>query len=163
MRTYVYRITEEEETVRKRIPFGYRIENGFAVIEPCEAEMLRNYFTMYINGMSMKKAAETAGIHCSQGGRIILLNNRTYLGTDYYPQILEEGLMESAWREHEKRKAEKPKDMPKGPRIFPVPIETQFEVDKGSPAGVNDPKELALILYNRIHGKKLRADASGVF
>jgi len=42
--------------------YGYRIENGKPVIEPQEAEHLRELFYSFISGMGYKRAAETAGI-----------------------------------------------------------------------------------------------------
>ena len=48
-------------------PYGYRIENGNAVIEPKEAEAVVKMCEGYLDGLSLKAAAETAGIvatHC---------------------------------------------------------------------------------------------------
>ena len=69
-------------------PYGYRIENGNAVIEPKEAEAIVKMCEGYLDGLSLKAAAETAGIvatHC-QAKR--MMQNEKYLGTDYYPAIL---------------------------------------------------------------------------
>ena len=43
-------------------PFGYRIENGVAVIDEDTAGKLRMLYANYLNGMSLKNAANDAGI-----------------------------------------------------------------------------------------------------
>ena len=40
-----------------QIPYGYRIENGAAVIIPAEAAQIRLIFQNYIAGMSLQSAA----------------------------------------------------------------------------------------------------------
>ena len=42
-------------------PYGYRIENGAAVINDQEAECVRQIFENYISGMSLTEAAKAAG------------------------------------------------------------------------------------------------------
>ena len=44
-----------------QIPYGYRIENGAAVIIPAEAAQIRLIFQNYIAGMSLQSAARAAG------------------------------------------------------------------------------------------------------
>ena len=41
-----------------QIPYGYRIENGAAVIVPEEAAQIRLIFQNYIAGMSLQSAEE---------------------------------------------------------------------------------------------------------
>ena len=43
-------------------PFGYRIENGVAVIDEDAAGKLRTLYANYLDGMSLKNAANEAGI-----------------------------------------------------------------------------------------------------
>ena len=83
-------------------PYGYRIENGNAVIEPKEAEAVVKMCEGYFGGLSLKAAAETAGIvatHC-QAKR--MMQNEKYLGTDYYPAILTKDVMDKVKAELEK-------------------------------------------------------------
>lgn len=42
-------------------PYGYRIENGAAVINESEAECIRQIFDNYISGMSLAESAKAAG------------------------------------------------------------------------------------------------------
>ena len=43
------------------IPYGYRIENGKAVIDEKAAEQVRTLFNAYLSGDSMHTAAGKAG------------------------------------------------------------------------------------------------------
>ena len=42
-------------------PFGYKIENGIAVIDQPAADKLRQLYKNYLSGMSLSKAAAAAG------------------------------------------------------------------------------------------------------
>ena len=78
-------------------PCGYRIENGIAVIDEKKAAKIKKLFINYIQGMSLKDAAQKAGIsHChATVSRII--SNRKYTGDGYYPQIIDEGRESKDW------------------------------------------------------------------
>ena len=41
-------------------PFGYKIENGIAVIDQPAADKLRQLYKNYLSGMSLSKAASAA-------------------------------------------------------------------------------------------------------
>lgn len=43
-------------------PYGYRIENGKAVIDEKKAQQIRNLYRNYLDGMALAKAAHEAGI-----------------------------------------------------------------------------------------------------
>ena len=45
----------------RHIPYGYRIENGRAVIDGEQAVTVREFFQNYISGMALMPAAENAG------------------------------------------------------------------------------------------------------
>ncbi len=84
-------------------PYGYRIENGKAVINETEAEKVKELYSGYLAGLSLKDAAKKAGIDCyhSTAGR--MLQNKHYLGDDFYPPIIDEGTFEKAKAEKQKR------------------------------------------------------------
>ena len=44
------------------IPYGYRIENGVAVIDEGQAEQVRTLFSGYLSGLALVPAAEAAGL-----------------------------------------------------------------------------------------------------
>lgn len=77
-------------------PFGYIIENGKAVIDEINAEKVRRLFHEYIKCGSMRAAAKKAGIDKTHSMIGRLLKNKVYVGTEYYPQIVDEGIFAKA-------------------------------------------------------------------
>ena len=99
---------------QRHTPLGYCIRNGNAVIEPITAAIVRNIFIDYQNGKSTYQIAETLGgqgilnashkpkwYHGSIGK---ILENRIYLGDDFYPILIEPELFHSA---QERREAQR--------------------------------------------------------
>lgn len=85
------------------IPYGYRIRNGMAVIEPQEAENIRTFTRLYLEGQSIKNAASMASLSVSATTANHMLKNPVYLGDDYYPAILERDVFDQLAQEREKR------------------------------------------------------------
>ncbi len=83
-------------------PYGYRIINAEAVIDESEAEKVKELYREFLTTGSMRKAAMKVGIDKVHSviGRI--LKNRVYLGTDYYPQIIDEALFSAVQKLREK-------------------------------------------------------------
>lgn len=77
-------------------PYGYRIENGIAVVDEVDAERIKALYQEYIDCKSMRAAAKKAGIDKTHSviGRI--LKNKVYLGTVYYSQIIDEDIFAKA-------------------------------------------------------------------
>ncbi len=69
-------------------PFGYRIENGKAVIDEKEAEQIKVLFQSYLSGDSLATAAKKAGINGFHSGIGRILRNTRYLGDEFYPAII---------------------------------------------------------------------------
>ena len=86
-------------------PYGYRIENGKAVIDEEKAQQIRNFYRNYLDGMALAKAAHEAGIETWHGSAKRLLENRHYLGDDYYPAIIDQQTYDRAPDEQEKAAA----------------------------------------------------------
>ena len=61
-------------------PYGYRIENGMAVINPDEAGHVRQIFHNYIEGMSLSEAAKAAGHPMVHSMVRRMLSRECYLG-----------------------------------------------------------------------------------
>ena len=70
-------------------PFGYRIENGAAVIDEDAAGKLRSLFGNYLSGMSLRNAASASGIKACHASAGRLLMTEHYLGDDFYPAIID--------------------------------------------------------------------------
>ena len=84
-------------------PFGYRIENGVAVIDEDAAGKLRQLYANYLNGMSLKNAANEAGIEAYHASAKRLLMTEHYLGDDFYPAIIDKETFDRVQTERIKR------------------------------------------------------------
>jgi hypothetical protein len=77
-------------------PYGYSIENGCATIKDDEAGKIRKLYENYISGMALAKAAAAAGIETYHGTAKRLMENRHYLGDDFYPAIIDQETFDEA-------------------------------------------------------------------
>ena len=72
------------------IPVGYKIVDGCAVVDETAAEQIRATYRYYFEGKSLINAAKEAGFKMNHASVKRMLSNKKYLGTDYYPQIIDE-------------------------------------------------------------------------
>ena len=70
-------------------PYGYRIENGSAVVVEKEAETIRQIFRNYLSGMSLSESAKSAGLTIVHSMVKRMLGRKCYLGDAFYPAILD--------------------------------------------------------------------------
>ena len=56
-------------------PFGYRIENGIAVVDEPAAAKIRQLYQNYLDGLSLYKDAAEAGIKTYHGTAKRLMEN----------------------------------------------------------------------------------------
>lgn len=77
-------------------PYGYSIKNGCATINEDEAGKIRKLYENYISGMALVKAAAAAGIKTYHGTAKRLMENRHYLGDDFYPAIIDQETYDKA-------------------------------------------------------------------
>lgn len=80
----------------RHIPYGYRIENGLAVVDEEEAAVVRRFFDYYISGLALMAAARKAGLKLYHGSAGRMLRNVKYLGDDYYPAIIDQETFDKA-------------------------------------------------------------------
>ena len=132
-------------------PFGYRIEDGKALVDDKAAEQVKELFSGYLSGLSLKNAAIKAGIDCYHATVSRMLLNKQYLGDEFYPPIIDEEIFEKARLEKQKR-AEKlgriwePKDVPK--TDYPVKFKAKPLVQK-----YDDPYKQAEYAYSLIESE----------
>ena len=77
-------------------PYGYRIEDGRAVIDEEQAESVRKLYRGYLSGLGLMPATKQAGIETWHGSAKWLLQNRHYLGDAYYPAIIDRETFDKA-------------------------------------------------------------------
>ena len=128
--------------------YGYRIEKGKPVIEPQEAEHLRELFYNFISGMGYTQAAEMSGIgknvyHKSAKN---MLMNRRYLGEGHYPRIIPSDVFELAQAEIQRRGELYP-SKPKPPLVISLPSTFRMLLPEQS---FDDPVVQAEYMYSLI-------------
>ncbi len=99
-------------------PLGYKIENGVAVIDRKTTAKVLNLYKNYLSGLSLIKSAKKAGINTSHAGAKHIMQNKHYLGDDFYPAIIDKETFDEVENELNRRleKLErncKAKEMPK--------------------------------------------------
>ena len=84
-------------------PYGYRIENGKAIIDEQAAEQIKTLFQSYLTGDSLATAAKKAAIKSFHAGVGRMLQNMRYLGDEYYPAIIDPDTFAAAEAERIRR------------------------------------------------------------
>ncbi len=82
-----------------RTLYGYRIENGMAVIDEEAAGKLRQLYANYLSGRTLETAAKEAGIDTYHTTAKNLMRNKRYLGDDFYPAIIDEQVFQATQAE----------------------------------------------------------------
>ena len=134
-------------------PYGYRIENGAAVINEAEAECVKRIFNNYISGMSLREAAKAAGHPLVHSTVKRMLTKKYYCGDDFYPAIIDISTFHTANSEL-KRRADNKNQTGKTRRIMPKP-ETEFTFSPPL-TQYDDPYEQAQYLYSLIESKVVK-------
>lgn len=129
-------------------PFGYRIENGKAVIDKEDAEQIKTLFQSYLSGDSLAEAAKKAGIKAFHSGIGRILRNTRYLGDEFYPAIIDKDTFNIAEAERIMRaerlgRIKKPEQEKKA--VYP----TAFRVKEGAEE-FDDPFAQAEYAYSLI-------------
>lgn len=132
-------------------PFGYRIENGKAVIDDEAAEQVITLFQSYLSGDSLITAAQKAGINSFHAVIGKMLRNSRYLGDEYYPAIIDPVTFATAEAERIKRatklgRIREPKE--KTEVVFP----TTFHLNEGTKQ-FDDPFQQAEYAYSLIESE----------
>ena len=71
-------------------PYGYRIVNAQAIADEETAKKLKSFYSEYLRRESILAAAKAAGIEKTHSMLGKMLRNTTYLGTDFYPRLIDE-------------------------------------------------------------------------
>ncbi len=77
-------------------PYGYRIVKGKAVIDEEAASRVKALYENYFSGMSLVAAAKEAGIHVKHSGAKRIMQNKHYLGDDFYPALIDTDTFQKA-------------------------------------------------------------------
>lgn len=130
------------------VPYGYKIENGVAMIDEPVAETVRALFEKFIECKSMRAAANAAGIEKTHSVIGRMIKNTIYLGTDFYPQIIDEGTFNKA---QEIRNGNAKSQNRLGAMKPHAPIPTSFSFELGRVATkYEDPYKQAEYAYSQV-------------
>lgn len=93
---------------KRKLPFGYRLDNGDVIIQNIEADCVRWIFTAYLQGASLKEISEALNERqriryasekpWNKNMVARILQDRRYSGDALYPEIISEGLYQSVQR-----------------------------------------------------------------
>ena len=113
----------------RTIPYGYRLKDGKAVIEEKEAKQIRELCAAYLSGLSFVEAAKQVGLQMYHGTVRNLLKNKRYLGTEFYPAILDRESFEAVETERQRREKMLGRTRMKR-RVSEVTVHTAFKIPK---------------------------------
>lgn len=130
------------------IPYGYRIENGVAVIDESQADQVRTLFNGYLSGLGLVPAAKAAGLLLFYSGAKRMLQNQHYLGDDFYPALIDIKTFTRA-EEERMRRARTMGRIREQSKTAPRKAETAFILEKITHK-YDDPFRQAAYIYSLI-------------
>lgn len=133
-------------------PYGYDIVDGKAVVNEEKAGILRRICGNYLAGMSFISAAQKEGLVMSHCGVKRMMQNRRYLGDDFYPAILTEEMMQAVETERTKREKALGRDRRTRKEQAGAAACTQFSAPK-IPQKYKDPVRQAEYAYSLIRNE----------
>ncbi len=129
-------------------PYGYRIENGQAVLDEAAASVIRKLYENYLSGMGLTNAARKSGLTTYHGTAKRILQNKYYLGDNFYPTIIEKETFDVVSAELVKRATQLGRlDKVKATVLKPIP--TSFTM-KHPGKELPNPLRQAKYLYSLI-------------
>ena len=145
---------------RPRIPYGYRLSNGKAVIHPEECRKIRLLYEYYMQGNSLKSCLQMAKVERSVGWLRSVFDNEIYKGTEYWPQIIPGDVWQQANRQAKLRGKDAVGRKKEALRQRPVPVETRFRMERPPEYdSLEEPAQYAARMYQSI--RALGAVTSG--
>ncbi|MGN0362481.1 MAG: hypothetical protein ACI4ET_06540 [Bilifractor sp.] len=135
----------------RSIPYGYRIVEGKAIADAEESKKIVAAFERYAAGDSLRKISEDLGIGRYHRGMALILTDEKYLGTEFYPQIIDKALFEKVQKIRAKRKEQHAR--PPRAKEAEKPA-TRFVLRPGT-KHLSDPFAQAQYIYGRI---KIRSE-----
>lgn len=137
---------------RGHTPFGYRIENGKAVVNGAEAEQIKKIYAGYLSGLSYTEAAKRAGLERTHSSVKRMLQNRHYVGDDFYPAIIDRKTYDAAEAERQRRSTALGRDHRKRQETGNEAIPVRFRMGRYT-AKQKDPYEQAAYIYSLIESE----------
>ena len=137
---------------RGHTPYGYRIENGSAVVCEEQAEQICGIYRGYLGGLSLEAAAKEAGLTVSHASVKRMLRTRHYLGDEFYPAIIDQETFDAFETERKRREAALGRDNRKRKTVDAIPAPTVFRRTTAAQV-FSDPYRQAEYLYGLIESE----------
>ena len=138
---------------RDHTPFGYRIENGVAVIVPEEAEQVRKIYAGYLAGLGFIEAARNAGLTMQHTSVKRILQNAHYLGDEFYPAVIDRETFDAAETERRYRADVMGRNFMKKTDPEQRHVQMRFTM-KPVTRQIKDPYERAAYIYSLIESEE---------
>lgn len=133
------------------IPYGYRIEDGKAVIDEARAAQVRKMYEAYLSGLALMPAAKAAGLELYHGSAKRMMQNRHYLGDEYYPAIIDQDTFDRALEKQQKTAEALGRIFEEKEQVAPEPT-IQFSIGAVKQK-YNDPFKQAEYAYDLIESE----------
>ena len=134
-------------------PYGYRIHDAQAQVVPEEQERIVALYMAFVGGATLKACVLASGIPRAVPTCKRILANKTYLGTDFYPALIDERLFCKA-QDELRRREEMRKPRTCGRYLKCAPVLTEFQLaPEPKPSRSRKPRtpqELAALQFARI-------------
>lgn len=75
--------------------YGYKIENGIFKIDAIQSVQVKEIYNLYLEGKSLRELAQQFGFGYSHTRVKSILMNRTYLGNEFYPPLIDTSIFET--------------------------------------------------------------------
>lgn len=137
---------------RGHTPFGYRIENGIAVVSEQKAAQIRKLYDGYLNGLSLMAAAAEAGLTLKHTSVKCIMQNPHLLGDDFYPAIIDQETYDAFEAERKRREKALGRDKRAKKLIEARPAPTSFRMNKALSVN-DDPYKQAEYIYSLIESE----------
>ena len=131
------------------IPYGYRIENGYARLDPETAPKVKAFFRFYLEGLAVVPACQAAKVDRAPHSSWAILEDRRYIGDDFYPQIIDPEIFEAVQRERLARNHNSPDQVHY--ELVPGVVATAFKMKPVNYLPQNG-ELIPQFLYDRIEG-----------
>ena len=137
---------------RGHTPYGYRIENGAAVIHEEEAAQIRKMYEGYLGGLSLGAAAAEAGITMTHSSAKRTMQNSHLLGDEFYPAIIDRETYDAFEEERRRREKALGRDNLERKTVEAGPAPTAFRI-KQAVQTFADPYRQAEYMYSLIESE----------
>lgn len=137
---------------RGHTPFGYRIENGKAVVCEEEAAQIRKLYERYLNGLSLVATAADAGLTMKHTSVKCIMQNPHLLGADFYPAIIDQETYDAFEAERKRREKALGRDKRAKRPIEARPAPTSFRMREALSVN-DDPYKQAEFIYSLIESE----------